>query len=59
MTVYVGHLANNGTVLSITGDEVLLQVGILKLKAKLNELELPKEEKVEEKKAISVEKVKE
>ena len=51
MTVWVGHLANNGTVLSITGDEVLLQVGILKLKAKLNELELPKEDKVEEKKS--------
>lgn len=47
MTVYVGHLANNGTVLSVNGDEVMLQVGILKLKAKLSELELPHEEKIE------------
>lgn len=44
MTVYVGHLDNNGTVLSISGDEVLLQVGIMKLKAKISDLEPKKEE---------------
>lgn len=50
MTVYVGHLANNGTVLSISGDEVLLQVGIMKLKAKISELEPVKEEEKDTKK---------
>lgn len=50
MTVYVGHLANNGTVLSVSGDEVLLQVGIMKLKAKIAELEPVKEEDKDSKK---------
>ncbi len=44
MTVFVSHLGNNGNVLQVNGEEVLLQVGILKMKAKISELELPNDE---------------
>lgn len=48
MEVFIPKLNQNGTILSINNDTVLLQVGIIKTSFKINELEIAKKSKKEE-----------